>query len=210
MEILGRMLGLKRISAATALVVLLAAGCSGSGGDDIEPTEALPDTPVEIESVTELADTERYEVNGVSLLVPQNLEIMQETVGGDEVGDVTQVSFVAPGQDRASIILTVENIPDADIKNAEFSALALQNSLATSGVGSDIELSVLDWPDLGTGAAVSAALNVPLNDVDTDRESFTAIVPHEDLLISVSVETAPEELEDSQEIRALRTLQVAD
>jgi len=208
MEDLGSMLRLKKLSVISLSALLVLSACSNSESEDMEPTKALPDTPVAMESLSELDDTEEYEVHGVSLQVPRQLEVMQETIGGKDVGDVTQVSFALPDAERASIILTVENIPEADIKNAEFSALALENALVTNGIGSEIEKSVLNWPELGQGAAVSAMLNVPVDGADVERESLTSIIAHEDLLVSISIETDPGELEDSQELRAMRTLRI--
>src|SRR5690625_294360 len=95
---------------------------------------------------------------------------MYENLGGEELGDVTQVSFALPGADRASIILTIEHMPGADIKNAEFSALAMENTFNINGIGSEIEKSVLNWPEVGTGAALRANLQVELNGTETERE----------------------------------------
>jgi|SRR5690625_14489 len=208
MDDLGRMLRLNKVGALAAAAALILAGCSSSEGEELEPTQALPDTPVEIESLEELTSARPYSANNVSIQIPQNLEILNEEIGGEELGDVTQVAFALPDSDRASIILTIEHMPSADEKNAEFSALAMENSLLINGVGSDIEKSVLNWPQLGNGAALRANLHVPLNGTETERETFTVIIPHETQLISVSVEAAVGDLEDSDAMRALRTLRI--
>ncbi|HLR56372.1 MAG TPA: hypothetical protein VK096_06410 [Actinomycetales bacterium] len=202
------MLGLRKLGAAALLAVLALAGCSSAEGTDVEPTQALPDKPVKIDSLKELSGATKYATNGVSLQIPDQMEILNEEIGGTEPGDVTQVSFALPGADRASIILTIEPMPSADEKNAEFSALAMENTININGVGSDIEKSVLDWPDLGPGAALSANLQVEFNGVETERETFTAIVAVDDVLVSVSAETEMGELEDSDAMQALRTLRI--
>src|SRR5690625_4986105 len=128
MEDLGRMLGLKKLGVITAVLTLLLAGCADGKDEKLEATQALPDKPVTIEPVAERADASEYSANGVTIQVPNSLELMNEKLGGEELGDVTQVSFALPGADRASIILTIEHMPGADIKNAEFSALAMENT----------------------------------------------------------------------------------
>lgn len=208
MEDLGRMLGLKKLGVIAAVLTMLLAGCSDGKDEKLEATQALPDKPVTIEPLAELADASEYSANGVTIQVPNSLELMNEKLGGEELGDVTQVSFALPGADRASIILTIEHMPGADIKNAEFSALAMENTFNINGIGSEIEKSVLNWPEDGTGAALRANLQVELNGTETERETFTTIIAHETQLISVSVETAVGELDGSEAMQALRTLRI--
>src|SRR5690625_6161843 len=76
---LGRMLGLRKLGAAALLAVLALAGCSSTEGADVEPTQALPDKPVKIDSLKELSGATKYATNGVSLQIPDQMEICSET-----------------------------------------------------------------------------------------------------------------------------------
>src|SRR5690625_4643131 len=97
-------------------------------------------------------------------------------------------------------------MPGADIKNAEFSALAMENTFNINGIGSEIEKSVLNWPEVGTGAALRANLQVELNGTETERETFTTNIAHETQLISVSVDTAVGALYGTEAMEAVLTL----
>ncbi|WP_456818344.1 hypothetical protein [Cellulomonas sp. URHB0016] len=182
-----------------ALLGGLLAACSGGGGAPTSTASSGDEAETSITTVDSLEGATRRTLDGVSILVPEGMDVEEHAVSDI----VNQLILTRPGEPRANNALTVtrEKVGDDNV-DAGF-ALA-RAKIGASGSFTESSTETATWEGLGHAVVLRGTLGVP----DGEKDVMFVITRTEDgsRLISVSAEAPLGEMDGSVPEQILRSV----
>ncbi|MGO1317562.1 MAG: hypothetical protein ACTMIR_11090 [Cellulomonadaceae bacterium] len=204
-----RMTPMAVLAAASALSMIILAGCTGQDSA-VDTTPSAESTPalgpsgeaIQIGAPHEAGDTEPHSTDGVTVDLPAGAEIDRQ-----ESGTIAQTVVTLPGDGQERVAVTVDTQPSTDA-NVDISAQAGFAQLGASGVR-DLEFRPADWSTWPYSVAVTGTMDDPTSGGTSEVLLVTTRTADGSATVTVSAQAPSGTLEDSAAMAALRTMRPA-